>query len=301
MYTTTQLLFLLAALSGTIAPAPTYAQDRNEIARVAAVNVLATVNGTPITTADVQFATKGAGSHQGQAIPSDSKAVLDNIILQELIYQKATQLGIDADPVYQEELRRIESEVIAFKRKKLTEVFLRHNTQDTRISDQQARDYFTANAAQFRTVYTLSQILRRNEDLIKQDLKELEHGAPFEKVAAKQYTNLPESMPTPWVLGSLRLMQLPAEWKDVIIGLQKGQRTGIIRGPKNRFWIVKVNDRHEDKTISFESVKPMVIDILKNEKAQTLREATIRDLREKARIVYLKPVVKQAAASQSEE
>ena len=301
MYTTTHLLFLLAAMSGTVAPAPSYAQDRNEVAPAAAVNILATVNGTPITTADVQFATKGAGSHQGQAIPSDNKAVLDNIIVQELIYQKATQLGIDADPAYQEELRRVETEVIAFKRKKLTEVFLRENARNTEISDAQARAYFTANGAQFRTVYTLSQILRRNEDLIKQDLNELERGVPFEKVAARQYPNLPESMPTPWVLGNLRLMQLPAEWKGVISGLQKGRRSGIIRGPKNRFWIVKVTDRHEDKTISYESVKPMIVDILKNEKAQTLREAAIRDLRDKARIVYPKPHEKQTVASQSEE
>ena len=43
MYTTTQLLFLLAALSGTIAPTPTYAQDPNEIAPVAAMNVLVSV------------------------------------------------------------------------------------------------------------------------------------------------------------------------------------------------------------------------------------------------------------------
>jgi len=288
MHSTTRMFLLLAALTGTAAPTMAYAQKGNPPAPAAAGKVLATVNGMPITTADVQLAIKGAGSHQGQETPSDSKAVLDNIITQELVYQKAMQLGIDTDPAYQEELRRIETEVIAFKRKKLTEVFLRENARNTEISDAQARAYFTASAEQFRTVYTLSQILRRNEGLINQDLKELQQGVSFEKVVAKQYPDLPKSMPAPWELSNLRLMQLPAEWKGVVSGLKKGQHSGIIRGPMNRFWIVKINDRREDKSVSFESVKPMIIDIMKNEKAQQLRETLTRDLRNKAKIVYSK-------------
>jgi parvulin-like peptidyl-prolyl isomerase len=274
-------------LTATVTPTLAYAQNANP-PPAAAVKVLATVNGKPITTADVQFALMGAGTHQGQETPSDSKAVLDNIILQELIYQKAKQLGLDADSAYQEELRRIETEVIAFKRKKLTEVFLWKNTQNIQISDAQARAYFTANAAQFRTVYSLSQILRRNEDLIKEDLKELKQGAPFEKVAAKQFPNLPSGVNSPWALGDMRFKQLPAEWNSVVSSLKKGQHSDIIRGPNNRFWIIKLNDKREDKTVSFESAKPMVIQMMKEEKAQQSREAIVQDLRNKAKIVYSK-------------
>ena len=289
MHSTTRMFLLLAAMTGAVGPTMAYAQKANPPAPAAAAgNVLATVNGKPITTADVQFALMGAGSHQGQEIPSDSKAVLDNIILQELIYQKAKQLGIDADPAYQEELRRIETEVIAFKRKKLTEVFLRKNTQNIQISDAQARAYFTANAAQFRTVYSLSQILRRNEDLIKEDLKELKQGAPFEKVAAKQYPNLPSGVNAPWALGDMRFKQLPAAWKSVVSSLKKGQHSDIIRGPNNRFWIIRLNDKREDKTVTFESAKPMVVEMMREEKAQQSREAIIKDLRNKAKIVYSK-------------
>jgi peptidyl-prolyl cis-trans isomerase C len=279
------MFLLLTALTWTAVPTMAYAQQGKPPAQ-AAVNVLATVNGKPITSADVQFALKGAGTHQGQETPSDSKAVLDNLILQELIYQNAKQLGIDADPAYQEDLRRIETEVMAFKRKKLTEVFLRKNTQNIQISDAQARAYFNANAAQFRTVYSLSQILRRNEGLIKEDLKELEQGAPFEKVAAKQYPNLPSGVNAPWILGDLHFKQLPSEWKSVVSGLKKGQHSDIIRGPNNRFWIIKLNDKREDKTVSFETAKPMIIQMMKEEKAHQSREALIRDLRNKAKIVY---------------
>jgi EpsD family peptidyl-prolyl cis-trans isomerase len=288
MHSTTRMLLLLAALTGTVAPTLAYAQKANPPKPAAAVKVLATVNGKPITTADVQFAMMSAGTHQGQETPSDSKAVLDEIILQELAYQKAKQLGIDADPGYQEDLRRIETEVIAFKRKKLTELFLWKNTQNIQISDEQARAYFAANAAHFRTVYNLSQILRRNEGLIKEDMKELEQGTPFEKVAAKQFPNLPSGMNAPWILGDMHFNQLPAEWKSVVSSLKKGQHSSIIRGPNNRFWIIKLNDKREDKNVSFESAKPMVIQMMKEEKAEQSREALIRDLRNKAKIVYTK-------------
>jgi len=290
MHGTTRMFLLLAALTGTAASTPAQAQQGKQPAPAVAVNVLATVNGTPITSADVQLAIKAAGTHQGQAIPSDSKAVLDNIITQELIYQNAKRLGIDADPAYQEELRRLETEVTAFKRKKLTEVFLRENARNIKISDAQARAYFTANAAQFRTVYSLSQILRRNEGLINEDFKELGRGVPFEKVAAKQYPNLPPSVNAPWDLGPLRLKQLPAEWNSVVSSLKKGQHSGIIRGPNNRFWIIKLKDKREDTTVSFESAKPMIIEMMQAEKAQQLRETTIRDLRNTAKIVYSKQV-----------
>lgn len=288
MHSTTRMLLLLAALTGTVASTLAYAQKANPPKPAAAVKVLATVNGKPITAADVEFALQGAGSHQRQETPTDSKAVLDNIILQELIYQKAKQTGVDADPAYQEDLRRIETEVNAFKRKRLTDVFLRQQTQNIQISDEQARAYFTANAAQFRTVYSLSQILRRNEGAIKDDLKALEQGVPFEKVAAKQYPNLPSGMNSPWDLGDMRFKQLPAEWKSVISGLKKGQHSGIIRGPNNRFWIIKLKDKREDKTVTFESAKPMIIEMMKQEKAQQSRDALIQDLRNKARIVYSK-------------
>lgn len=302
MYTTTQLLLLLAAMAGTGNPAPTYAQSENEVAPLAAVNVLATVNGTPITTADVQFASKAAGSHQGQATPSDSKDVLEKIILQELIYQQATQLGIDADAAYQDELRRVETEVNAFKRKKLAEVFFkRESTRQAVISDTQARAYFTANAERIRTEHNLWQILRRDEALINQDLNDIEHGVPFEKVAAKQFQDLPESLHAPWDLGYLRWKQVPTEWTGVISGLKKGQHSGIIRGPNNRFWIIKLNDRRENMAVGYKDAKPVIIEMMKNDRAQQLREKTIHDLRDKAHIVYSKQVQSQTAISRLDE
>ena len=286
MHSTMRIFSLLVVLTGTVVPTMAYAQKANPPA--AAGKVLAKVNGKPITMVDVDFALRGAGSHQGLETPSDSRAVLDSLIQQELIYQNAKQLGIDADPGYRDELRRIEAEVNAFKRKKLTEVFLRKNAQNVQISDAQARDYFNANATEFRTVYSLSQILRRNEGLIKEDLKDLERGTHFEKVAAKQLPNLPSGMKAPWELGDMRFKQLPAEWKSVVNTLKKGQHSGIIRGPNNRFWIIKLRDKREDKTVSFESARPLIIEMMRDEKAKQSREKIVLDLRNKAKIEYYK-------------
>ncbi len=89
-----------------------------------AKDVLATVNGTPICEADVRFALS-SGGHNKEVPPGHRKNVLEVIIRRELIYQRAVELGLDANPRYKEKLRRMEAQINAFKRKELSELFWR--------------------------------------------------------------------------------------------------------------------------------------------------------------------------------
>jgi hypothetical protein len=71
MYTTTQLLLLLFAMTGTNGPAQSHAQSRNEVAQTSTVNVLPMISDTPISTVEAQFASQNDGSHWVQETPSD--------------------------------------------------------------------------------------------------------------------------------------------------------------------------------------------------------------------------------------
>ncbi len=84
--------------------------------------VLATVNGTPIGEADVHFALS-SGGHKKEIPPEHRKNVLETIIRRELIYQRAIEIGLDANPGYQEKLRRMEAQINAFKRNDLAKLF----------------------------------------------------------------------------------------------------------------------------------------------------------------------------------
>jgi len=253
--------------------------------------VIVTVNGKPITDVDLLLNTPKIPAHQGAKTEVDTKKVLEGIILQELASQRAIELGLDADPAYAEELRRLEAQVNTLKRVKLSEMFMqRELAEKTKVSDAEAQQYFTENTERIRTEIKVWQILQRNESQIEQVQSDLAQGTPFEEVAAKQFPNLPPSVRKPWELDYLRWNQVPEAWQNVVYDMQVGQTSDIIRGPNNRFWIIKLIDKRENNELTFEQLKPMIINVLKNERARQFREEIGQNLRDKARIVYVKQV-----------
>ncbi len=249
-------------------------------------NVLATVNGTAIGEAAVRFALS-RGGHNKDVPPKHRNNILEVIIRRELICQRAAELGLDANPGYQEKLRRMEAQINAFKRKTLSELFWREIAGRAKISEADAKKYYTENDARIRTELHVWQILRRKEGLIEQALNDIEHGTSFEEVARRQFPKLPKTAGAPWDLGYLRWKQVPKAWRSVVYDLKKGEVSGVILGPNNRFWIIKLIDKRENPDITFESAKPTIMEVLKNLKIEELREKTMRDLRAKASIVYL--------------
>jgi parvulin-like peptidyl-prolyl isomerase len=251
--------------------------------------VLATVNGVPITEEEVRYASAGMGSHEMGRRAVNEKDVLEAIIQQELIYQRAIKLGLDADPTYQRDLRKLDVEVKAFKRRMLSRIFLgREIPRRAQVSDAEARKYYEKNATRLRTEFKLWQILKRNKDQIDQVLKDLARGERFEDVAGKGLPKLPAGVNKPWDLGYLRWVQLPEPWREVVYALKPGQRSGIIQGPNNRFWIIKLIDRRENPAVSFENSKASISKRLRADKLQRLREEIGRELQQKAHITYAK-------------
>ncbi len=297
MSRTSHLLLLLLA---TMAFGPALASGRDQptsTAKQAAgtreqpsestKDVLVTVNGTPIGEADVRFAL-GSGGHN-EDVPSEHITnILEVIIRRELICQRAVELGLDASPKYQEKLRRMEAQINAFKRKELSELFLREIAGRALVSEAEAKKHFAENAARIRSELHVWQILLRKEGLIEQALNDIEHGASFEDVAGRQFPKLPKTAGAPWDLGYLRWKQVPKAWQSVVHDLKKGEVSGVIPGPNNRFWIIKLIDKRENPEVTFESIKPTIMEVLRSARIQELREKTDRDLRAKASIVYLK-------------
>lgn len=249
-------------------------------------DVLATVNGKPVTELDVQYKMK-SGGHSGGGAPRQRPDTLEEIIREELCYQRAVALGLDADPVYREKLRQFEVQLDFFKRKELTELFVRREIEaKAPVTEAEAARYFAANAGRLRTEIHIWQILRRDESAIKQALKDLEDGIPFEQVAAQQFPQLPETGQQPWDLGYLKWNQIPEPWREIVYDLKSGAISGVIRGPKGRFWILKLIDRRDNPTITFESVRPILLESLQHSRIQDLRERIGRNLRHHARVVY---------------
>ena len=223
------------------------------------------------------------------------KNVLKVIVERQLFAQKALKLGLDANPAYQEKLRRMEAQFKDFKRRELSELFRREIARTAEVGEEEAKEYFAKNAVRLGTELHVLQILRRSESSIEQALKELKQGSSFEKVAGKRFPKLPKMDAEPWDLGYLRWNQVPESWQGVVNDLPNGEVSGVIRGPNNRFWIIKLIDKRENPSITFESVKPSIMEVLKSAKIEALREQADRELRAEANIVYTEAPLNAAA------
>jgi len=257
--------------------------------QVAEKDVLATVNGAPIHEIDVLYKLR-SDSHQTSMKPEYRKNLLEGIIREQLAYERALQLGLDSDRGYQEEVRKLEAQLAAVKRKSLGELFFQKEVAaKAEVSDADVKRYFDDHLEWFRTDVHLLQILRRSGSSIEEARAALAKGVPFDEVARGDSPPPPEGTQKPWDLGYVKLSLVPEPWQKVAETLKNGETSDVIRGSKDRFWIIKLIARRQGPEISFEAIQPALASRMKAAKVEELREKTDRELRERARIVYATP------------
>jgi len=93
-------------------------------------------------------------------------------------------------------------------------------------------------------------------------------------------------MKAPWDLGYLRWSQIPPFWQESIDRLKPGQVSDIIKGPNERFWVIKLIDRSEDPDITFATEKENIVETLRRRKADELSEAMLDRMRTRSKIVF---------------
>jgi len=279
--------FLSQLIGASIVCVLVSACDQPQSPPASDVAIVATVNGAVITELDMTLESSSAGGHQPDVAPPDEQEILQRIILQELAYQKAVSGGLDTDVAYQDDLRRIETQITAFKRKKLSELFYnRELARRSEITAAEARAYFDDNAASINADIHVWQIMRRDESLIEQDRERLDSGETFEQVAASRFEGMPQVSKMPWDLGYLKWEQIPEAWWETINTLNPGDTSDVVRGPNNRFWIIKLVDQRENPSVSYAEVETKIKEILKSRRIRQFRDDLDAELLLEARIEY---------------
>ena len=250
--------------------------------------VLATVNDVPITEYDVQQRLKRA-AHGEMMNPGATQNVLQTLVRDELIYQKSLELKLDKNPEYRKKLHEVEAQLRAWRRQELSALYLRDMKSKVEVKDGEARDYFEKNSKRIQTKFHVGQIFYRGKDSsIDEAYKELKSGVPFEKVASRRFPNLPKDAKAPWDLGYLHWNQIPPPWQGVIDRLEIGQVSDIIKGPNDRFWVIKLVNKIVDPQITFATEKERIVELLRKQKADEVYENMLSEMRGKAKIVFQK-------------
>jgi hypothetical protein len=280
-------LFVLLSLSAACKPARPQPRAVQATTPPVSAEVLATVNGAPITRPEVVAAARGPSAHGGSGAAETPPETLERLVQEELRAQRAVSLGLDRDPTFRTDLARAEASLRSWRRTHLATLLETHE-QTTRptVSDAEARAYYEANSPRIRTEVHIAQILLRDEAAITRALAEVRAGAPFEEVARRQFVGLPDSAGHPWDLGFLHWNLLPTTWRGLAYSLPVGQTSEVIPGPNNRFWLINVVARRELPELTFEAMRPAIVTILQEERRLATRTGEREDLRRDARIVY---------------
>lgn len=245
---------------------------------------LARVNGVEITQADLDERTRRAPTGGGHDALGN---VLQTVVREELIAQKAAQLGLDQEAGYRASLEALEAQVRAFRRQQLGELYRTWALGRASPTEAEARAWFDRNAELVRTRFHVLQILRRNEPAeIARDREELKAGTPFAEVAARRFPELPPGTRAPWDLGELSWVQIPPAWRGVLDRLEPGQVSDVIQGEGGRAWVIQLVGKRADPSISFETEKDRIVQLLRQENAARVYDGFLAELREKATITY---------------
>jgi len=247
------------------------------------------------------------------------QVALDSLINKKLIEQKIRELDIKVtdeevrqaiedvkrtNNISQERLKEaLEARGITFdeykaqikdqlERLRLISMEVRSKIQ---ISEKEMREFYDAHPDRFRVdeAFRARQIFlplspkateeeRRNANATAEKiLAELRKGADFAALARK-YSKDP-SAPEGGDLGFLKKGELIPEFEETLATLKPGETSGLIRTPAG-IHILKLEELRPGKSVSFETAKPEVEDLLYKKKSEERFAQWIEDLRKSASI-----------------
>ncbi len=282
------ILFVALVLTATLASCGDKREANQKADADSQVKVLATVNDVSITEFDMKLIQKRIPAGMGGIHRGAEQNILQTLVRDELIYQKGLELGLDKNPAYRLKLAEVQAQLRALQQQEMAALYLRYLKDKIEVTDAETQGYFHKNALKMQTKFHIWEIFYRGNDAeIVKAYEDLKKGVPFEKVAARQFPpHLPKNMAAPWDLGDRHWNQIPEPWQDVLGNLAPGQMSEIIKGPRDRFWVIKLIKKTVDPQIAFATEKDKIVEVLKKKKTDELYEKMLSHMRSKAKIVF---------------
>jgi peptidyl-prolyl cis-trans isomerase C len=242
-------------------------------AKPSATGPVATVNGTAIPRARLDFLVRQQTSRGAPDNEQTRAAVRDELINRELVAQEAARAGTakKGDVPVQLDMARQDVLVGAY----LNDYLRTHPVTDAEVQ----KEYDNARSQTGATEYRARHILVESADEAKRLIADLKKGAKFEELARKSS----KDEGTRERGGELD-WNVPAAFDkafaDAMVKLQKGQITQEPVQSRFGFHVIQLEDQRAVNFPPLAQVKPQIQQRLTRQKVETL----IRDLRAKAKV-----------------
>ena len=236
--------------------------------------ILATVNGSPITEAEVTAFLRGMGQN-GQAYnnPEGRKAILNELVAQKLLLLDAQKNLLEAEPAFKEQLKKAKESLLA-------NYALEKVIAAVRITDKEIEDYYNENADKFVSPATVnaSHILVDTEALAKEILAKIEKGEISFEDAAKEYSSCP-SKENGGSLGDFGKGQMVPEFDSAVFAMEVGKITKEPVQTQFGYHLIRLNSKNEGQTMPLDSIKERLGQQLLAQKQQKAYESRVNQLK----------------------
>ena len=241
--------------------------------------VLATVNGSAITSADFDREVKALPEYiRGMAdTPQGKKELIDTLVMRELILQQAAKEGLDKG-------KEIEEKLAELKKRIVVDTYLKKKVEtDAKISDEELKKFYDQNLEKFKSGEQVkaSHILVKNEQEAKDILAQLKGGAAFEELAKSKSVDTSASKGGD--LGWFGKGNMVPSFEKAAFALKEGELSGIVKSEFG-FHIIKLTGKRPAGTRTFEEAKDQITAALMPSKQQQVFMQLKEDLKKGAKI-----------------
>ncbi len=240
-------------------------------------DVVATVNGKPITRAELESFRSSRKDNK----PQSEQALLEELVNLELLRQKAEQEGLDKRPETQAELKNLRRRALAGA--ELQRYIDAHKAE---LDEKALRKEYEEQIARMpKLEYKARHILVNTKEEAQQIIQELEKGADFAELAKKKSKG--PSGKNGGDLGWFKPQNMVKPFSEAVAKLKKGEFTKTPVQTQFGWHVILLEDTREVQPPAYEDIKDQLRSIVVTKAVQkhlkALRESAKVEIKSAAR------------------
>jgi peptidyl-prolyl cis-trans isomerase C len=248
---------------------------------------LATVNGKPVTEADLKMAETELGPELAQLPAASRRRILLEYVIENQIFSDAAEgAKLATGPDFDERMQY-------WRRRALRDLYF-EKTIKASVKDEDAKKFYDeqVKAVKPEEEVKARHILVEEEAKAKEIAEKITKGGDFTALA-KEFSKDPGSKENGGDLGFFSKGQMVPEFEAAAFALEKGKVSAPVKS--NFGWhIIKLEDKRLREPPPFDGLKERIVNSLLQKKAQ----AVGGDLRAAAKIEYVDAEIKKAVETE---
>jgi len=285
------LLVIAVAVAGLTACQGSNSSSSTSTTAAKDAKVVATVNGTKITTEDFDREVNALPEYiRAMAdTPQGKKEMIDTLVMRELILQQASKDGVDKS-------KEVEEKLAELKKRIIVDTYLKKKVEEqSKLSDEELKKFYDQNQDKFKTGEQIkaSHILVKSEQEAQALLDQLKKGGNFEELAKSK--SVDSSAAKGGDLGWFGKGNMVPVFEKAAFALQEGQLSGVVKSDFG-FHIIKLTGKRPAGVRPLDEVKDQIKAAIMPQKQQQVFMQLKEDLKKGAKIEL--PEEKAAPAEQ---